>query len=68
MTQPDVHARMSLHEAIAALLDEYQLETYVDAIRDDVKGDPSHPGLSVTHPKVVKFRQVCATLRAAIQR
>ena len=55
---------MSLQEAIAALVDEFHLEEFTELIRDEVKGDQAHGGLSSTHPRVQRFREICQTLRA----
>lgn len=54
---------MTLHEAITALLDEYQLEDFVDVFRDDAKADRSFTGLSHEHPRVQRFVEMCRVLR-----
>ena len=56
---------MTLADAITALLEEYRLEDFVDAVRDEVRGDDSFAGLSWDHPRVTRFREACAALRAA---
>ena len=55
---------MTLQEAITALLEEYEIEDFVECVRDEVKGDPSFDGLSRHHPRVQRFRDVCQVLRA----
>lgn len=58
---------MTLYEAMAALVYEYELEQYVDLIRDEVKGDPEFNGLSQDHPKVKRFQEACETLRSELK-
>ena len=57
---------MTLPEAITALLTEYDLETFTEVYRDEVKGDPAWPGLSQDHPRVQRFKEVCRTLRDSL--
>jgi hypothetical protein len=62
---PDTSAALSLDEAITALLDEYELEDFLDYFADEARQDPKYSGLSDDHPRVIRFKQVCAALRAA---
>ena len=57
---------MTLHEAITALFDEFQLDDIAEIVRDDVKADPAFEGLSQDHPRVRRFREVCQILREAL--
>lgn len=57
---------MTLHEAITALLDDYQLEDWVDVVRDDAKQDRAFSGLSSEHPRVKRFMAICEVLRLAV--
>ena len=57
---------MTLRDAIAALLTEYELEGFVEVVRDDAKADPTWEGLSQDHPRVKRFQEVCLTLRTAL--
>lgn len=57
---------MTLHEAITSLLDEYYIEEFVEVFRDDAKQDREWVGLSQDHPRVQKFKEVCAALRMAL--
>ena len=54
---------MTVKEALTALLDEFYIEEFVECVRDEVKGDPEHDGLSKDHPKVLRFQEICQTLR-----
>jgi hypothetical protein len=56
---------MTVPEAIAYLLDEFRLEEYVDVVRDDAREEDGFEGLSWDHPKVQRFQEACAALRAS---
>jgi hypothetical protein len=58
---------MTVAEAIAYLLDEFRLEEYIDVVRDDAREEEGFEGLSWDHPKVQRFQEACATLRAAAE-
>ena len=57
---------MTLTEALTALLTEYELEGFIEFVRDDAKADPAWEGLSHDHPRVKRFQEVCQTLRKVL--
>ena len=56
---------MTLHEAITALFDEFQLDDIAEIVRDDAKADPTFEGLSQDHPRVQRYQELVRTLKAA---
>lgn len=58
---------LSLHDAIRWLLDDFDLPACLEIVRDDAKQDETFTGLSSEHPRVLRFRDVCETLRAAVE-
>lgn len=61
---PDTSAALSLDEAIAALLGEFELESFRAYFVDEARYDPLYSGSAERHPKVLRFEQVCAALKA----
>lgn len=59
---------MTPQEAVTALLEEFDLPSFEDAIRDEAKYDEAWDGLSQDHPRVQRFREVCRVLREATAR
>lgn len=57
--------QVTLPEALTALLDEYELESFERVYLDDAKADDAYQGFSFDHPKVQRFRAICAVLREA---
>jgi hypothetical protein len=59
---------MTPQDALVALFTEFDVEQMEQFFVDDAKADPDYQGLSENHPKVQRFREVCATLRAEAER
>lgn len=57
---------MTPQEAVRALFDEFNLDSVEEIVRDDAKADPEFDGYSANHPRVLRFREVCATLKAFV--
>lgn len=54
---------MTPEQAVRDLFDEFNLESVEEIVRDDAKSDPDFDGYSANHPRVLRFREVCATLK-----
>jgi len=61
--------KMTVEEAIRALLDEYQIGDYVYDVRSTaLEEDPEYTGESWEHPTVKRFADVLDTLRRHIEK